>query len=225
MADDDGDWLRPLLADLPDPPIPTDVADRITAALRAESAVRAAALSRQGPRHFRRIRSCIVSRGGITGACSPTMPHRDGDVAVAATGPGWWPPAVSPLPGSWQRPSSPRCLGRPRTPASRRIPGFSCVHGQVPPCEHRRGLHPGEPHQPRRPQPARQPRACQSGLSSTTFAATDDGIDSCLAGVGNPAQELAMLDLADYQDAHVAVLAYLKGADDATIDVVVVGEV
>lgn len=56
-----------------------------------------------------------------------------------------------------------------------------------------------------------------------TFAETDDGIRSCLAGVGNPPTDLALLDLAQFQDGRVAVLAYLTGADDGTADVVVVG--
>lgn len=56
-----------------------------------------------------------------------------------------------------------------------------------------------------------------------TFTETDDGIRSCLAGVGNPPADLALLDLAQFQDARVAVLAYLTGADDGTADVVVVG--
>lgn len=224
MADDDGDWLRPLLADLPDPPIPTDVADRITAALQAESAVRAQRAEQAGgldtsegsaaaslaavaspelladhasPRRRRRgggYRTWLVAAGGIAAA---------GVVAAAV---------VTAMPGSSQDSGVTANSGGSLGSTTKYHPvstGAAYTQANLTSLV-ARNLRAS--HAPANP-----------AFSSATFAATDDGIDSCLAGVGNPTQELAMLDLADYQDAHVAVLAYLKGADDATIDVVVVG--
>lgn len=56
-----------------------------------------------------------------------------------------------------------------------------------------------------------------------TFAATADGIRSCLEGVGGPPERLRLLDLATYDDVPVAVMAFLDSDHDSTADVVVVG--
>lgn len=60
-------------------------------------------------------------------------------------------------------------------------------------------------------------------VRQANFAGSTAGIDSCLVGVGNPRQQLAMLDLARFRNAPAAVLVFLSDSKDSSADVVVVG--
>lgn len=62
-----------------------------------------------------------------------------------------------------------------------------------------------------------------ASVTQATFSGSRAGIDSCLVGIGQPPQELAMLDLARFRNAPAAVLVFLSDSTDSSADVVVVG--
>lgn len=205
-----GDWLIPHLGSLPVPTMPDAVSDRVLAALRAESA---------------------ASRPSAPPAPAPAVTdlgvERDNRRA-AGSGRGWWAAAagvaavalgalvyVEAMPTASQSGTvvAESASDRPAATAGAQIVPVSSgadysvqnIDRMVPSTI-----------------AASRPAATAEALRAT-FAATDDGIRSCLAGVGNPPQDLALLDLAKFQNSPVAVLAYLDGNDDGTADVVVVG--
>lgn len=76
---------------------------------------------------------------------------------------------------------------------------------------------------PQQMAPDNRQAAAPMTARQATFVATSEGINDCLAGLGSPASELRMIDLASYDDLPVAVLAFLDNDNDRTADVVVVG--
>ncbi len=203
-------WLRAPLADLPTPAIPDDVAQRVSAALQAESQARQAA---EVPtlRHAGRNRRWWYAAGGIAAA----------GIAVAL--------AVSALPGGGGTPAGVTADASESPIVAPIEDGESARTGDqqnalsvVPVSSGNRytadNMKAQVPVLIASPSAAAPPEVVRA-----TFAATPAGIVSCLDGVGYPPQDLALLDIARFQDAPVVVLAYLSGAEDGTADVVVVG--
>ncbi|MDQ1246033.1 MAG: hypothetical protein QG597_400 [Actinomycetota bacterium] len=205
-----GDWLLPHLADLPAPAMPADISDHLLAVIRAES----------------------VQRQHATAAAAPSAPVTDLEAERRArrSSRRWWAAAagvaaigLAGLVYVETMPSTPDAgsvaAGSASGPTDTAAAVVPITSGADYSVQNLTTMVPATISSSRATLPSRAP----TDALRTTFAATEAGIRSCLAGVGNPPQDLALLDLARFQNAPVAVLAYLDGNDDGTADVVVVG--
>lgn len=205
-----GDWLIPHLHDLPAPAMPAAVSDRVLAALRTEAAGRQ------------------PSAPPDSTPAVADLDHARADRRSTGSGRAWWVAAagvaavaLGALVYVETMPTAPPSGTVVAEAASDRA--AATAGGQVVPISS------GADYSAQNIDimvpstiAAARPAATAEALRAT-FAETEAGIRSCLAGVGNPPQDLALLDLAKFQDSPVAVLAYLDGNDDGTADVVVVG--
>ncbi len=224
----DDEWLTQALASLPTPPIPPEVAAKVSAAIRVESEARVANVIPLQPAtrpeasdspvpttHRSDPRRWLLAAGAIAAAglvavfvVSQTTP----DASVPAAQP---PATASPESGDGSarattggQPDSadtgPVTFVQPVSSGT----AYTAASLQPVMADRMRQL-------PTTPAPAQ--------MRAATFAQDAAGIQSCLDGVGAKPLELRMIDLARYEDLPSAVMAFRGNDQDPTTDVIVVG--
>ncbi len=223
-ANRDDEWVRQLLGRLPEASIPDDVSQRVLSALADESRARTGG-------NISEVTHLSASAPG-----TPVTPDSAAEASQATSNRRWWwaaggvaatgigvALALSALPDGSQPGNITAEASSVVQPEQQTPDSFAADAVKVVPVSS------GSTYTAQNVR-LRVPQVMESatGVASpevlrATFAATPAGIDSCLAGIGFPPQDLALLDIARFQDSPVAVLAYLTDADDGTADVVVVG--
>jgi hypothetical protein len=209
-ASSDADWLIPHLADLASPGMPAEVADHLRNTIQAEAALRSSAATA--------VPASSLPPPAVADLAAERRARRAsrtwwaaavGIVAVGLAGLVY----VETMPSASDSGSvtAESTVGR-TDPQPAVVPVTSGADYSV---QNISTMVPAAITSARSAAPTDALRA--------TFAETEAGIRSCLAGVGEPPQDLALLDMARFQNAPVAVLAYLDGNDDGTADVVIVG--
>ena len=233
MTEDDSDvtddqWLTQALASLPTPPIPPEVAARVSAAIRVEAEARVDNVAplrppaeppapdstgttnrRKDPRRWL-LGAGAVAAAGLVAAFVVNQITPDSSVPAAQ------PPVTASPEGGDARTqatagSQPDRAGTDQVTFVQPVSsGTSYTAASLQPVMADRM------HQlPTTPAPAQ--------VRAATFAQDAAGIQSCLDGVGAKPLELRMIDLARYEDLPSAVMAFRGNDQDPTTDVIVVG--